>query len=56
MRPSYGAVSPEIREALDEAKGMLTKGETRFDTADEMFDSLGIRNLRASVFAPSLKT
>lgn len=39
---SYHGVSSETRESLDEAKGMLAEGRPRFDTADEMFDSLGI--------------
>ena len=29
-------------EALDEAKNRLADGKPRFNSADEMFDSLGI--------------
>ena len=38
---SYTTV-PETMEALDEAKNRLADGKPRFNSADEMFDSLGI--------------
>lgn len=39
---SYTIVPPETMEALDEAKNRLADGQPRFNSADEMFDSLGI--------------
>lgn len=39
---SYGSVSEETRGALAEAKNALASGKARFDTADDMFESLGI--------------
>ena len=39
---SYTTVPPETMEALDEAKNRLADGKPRFNSADEMFDSLGI--------------
>ena len=42
LNPSYTIVPPETMEALDEAKNRLADGQPRFNSADEMFDSLGI--------------
>lgn len=39
---SYTIVPPETMEALDEAKNRLADGQPRFNSADELFDSLGI--------------
>ena len=39
---SYTTVPPATMEALDEAKNRLADGRPRFNSADEMFDSLGI--------------
>ena len=39
---SYTTVPPETMEALDEAKNRLANGKPRFNSADEMFDSLVI--------------
>ena len=39
---SYTTVPPETMEALDEAMNRLADGQPRFNSADEMLDSLGI--------------
>ena len=39
---SYSGVSAETKEALNESKKALSEGKARFNTADEMFESLGI--------------
>ena len=39
---SYNTVSTDTKEALGEAKNVMTSGKTRFNSADEMFKSLDI--------------